>query len=66
MEIAINPSFLGDTIMAKKEEKKPLTEKEILKKMAEIEKENDGFSNIPTNHPIYWDLRKDLQRLQNQ
>jgi len=46
--------------------KKELTEKEALAKMAEIEKENGGFGNIPANHPSYWDLRKDLQRLQNK
>lgn len=33
---------------------------ELTDKMRKIEKEYDGFSSIPMNHPEYWALRKEL------
>lgn len=46
-------------------ESKPKTvsrREEVVKRMAEIEKEYGGFSNIPTKHE-YWDLRNELAGL---
>ena len=43
--------------------KKPVNRREeVVKRMAEIEKEYGGFGNIPIIHE-YWDLRKELQGL---